>query len=539
MHISNVNPRNFSDLLKLILLSISTAFISTHSASGYSNEQQEIDTLLQLLSSQTTLATNTRLNADFVPGIINIMSGEEMQRKGFTNLWQVMGYMPGVQRTIDSTGMRTLTIRGISQSIGSGKIKLLLNNVTLNSSSSSTTGTFFDTPVHQIDRVEFIRGPGSAIHGEFAFAGVINVITKNEGQQYAAGTGSNEGASIHALKDFHDAANLYRASLNFSATQTHGENLDSGTDRTASGITGYAPGQVNNKKDAISAIVDLDFSDFKLLLQYQQSNRGDHFGINNYLPPANKQTVISDTIFAVQIGQTLDLNNKLSASWSLSHLKNLSEKNAQFLGVAESFGGVAGNDDIISNVDIQEQRNEASLNLIYRLDRHTLLTQLSYIDISIDQYQQFINLDPVTLLPDTMLNEFPAPINKGQGRKTSSLVLQDEYSIDDARTITAGLRYDHYDDIGDNVSPRIALVWILSKQNILKFQYAEAFRPPILLELNGAINASINPEIIISYTAITLSQISVPSKTRSPICLNPHNWGMLNTSHNTQFTIPK
>lgn len=496
MHISIVTPRDISVLLLRILLAISGLLFSIQSVADNTNEQQEINNLLQLLSQQTTLATNTRLNADFVPGIINIMAGEEMQRKGFLNLWQAMGYMPGVQRTTDSTGMRSLTIRGISQSIGSGKIKLLLNNVTLNSSSSSTSGTLFDTPVNQIERVEFIRGPGSAIHGEFAFAGVINVITKKQGEQYAAGIGSNDSASIHALKDFQHSDDLYHASFNFSATQTNGENLDSGTDKTATGITGYAPGLVNNKKDSISAIVDLQFSDLNFLLQYQQSNRGDHFGINNYLPPPHKQTVISDTVTAFKVAQTLDFSDQLSASWSLNHMINSSEKNAQFLGVAETFGGTTGNDDIVSNVDIQEQRNEASLNLIYRLDRHKLFTQLSHIDISIDQYQQFINLDPVTLLPDTMLNEFPTPIRKGQSRTTSSIVLQDEYEIDDTRTITAGLRYDNYDDIGGHVSPRIAYVWRLSQQNIIKFQYAEAFRPPILLELNGAINTSIDPEII-------------------------------------------
>ena len=33
-------------------------------------------------------------------------------------------------------------------------------------------------PVANIERIEVIRGPGSAIYGADAFAGVINVITK-------------------------------------------------------------------------------------------------------------------------------------------------------------------------------------------------------------------------------------------------------------------------------------------------------------------------------------------------------------------------
>lgn len=284
MHISNVKSRSMLAQLQLLVLQLSGLLFSPQSIADNASEQDDLNNLLELLTQQTTLATNTRLNADFVPGIINIMSGTDMQKKGFLNLWEAMGTMPGVQRTIDATGMRTLTVRGISQSIGSGKIKLLFNNVTLNSSSSSTSGTFFDTPVNLIERVEFIRGPGSAIHGEFAFAGVINVITKKQGEQYTAGIGSADYANIHAFKEFRHTEDLFHGSLNFSATQTNGETLDSGADRTATGITGYAPGQVNNKKDSISAIVELQFSDIDFLLQYQQSNRGDHFGINNYLP---------------------------------------------------------------------------------------------------------------------------------------------------------------------------------------------------------------------------------------------------------------
>lgn len=493
---SSVLPRSLPAPSQRLLLSLFGLIFSTLSIADNAEEQQEINNLLQLLQQQTTLATNTRLNADFVPGIINIMTGEEMRRKGFVNLWQAMAFMPGVQRTIDATGLRNLTIRGISQSIGSGKIKLLLNNVTLNSSSSTSSGTLFDTPVNQIERVEFIRGPGSAIHGEFAFAGVINVLTKKNGDQYSAGLGSNESANLQLLKSFSSSSDLVQGSFNISAFQANGEDLNSGPDRTITGITGYAPGQVNNKLDSISAILDLQVFDYDVIFQYQQSNRGDHFGFNNYLPPPAKQTIISDTATTLQITRSYEISELLTANWSLTHVNNHSEKNRQFLGVAETFGGTAADDDIVSNVDIQEQRNEARVGLIYQWNKHKIFSQFSYSDISVDKYQQFVNLDPATLLPDSILNEFPTPIRRGQSRTDSGLVLQDEYDFDDDRTITVGLRYDYYDDIGDHVSPRIAFVWRMSRQDIFKIQYAEAFRPPNLLEFNGAINGSIDPEII-------------------------------------------
>lgn len=477
-------------------LLIVLGLLATPVAASNTTDHQEIEKLLALLSEQTTLATQTRLNSDFVPGMMSIMSGEEMERKGFLTLWDAMGYLPGVQRSIDSSGMRSLTVRGVSQANGSAKVRLLLNNVVLNSSSTSSLGTLLDTPVKQIKTVEFIRGPGSAIHGEFALTGVINVITRNQGKLVAIGLGSDKGVSISGLMTFNQSSDPIYGSVNISANETDGEMIKSGKDRTPVGINGYAPGLINNKRDHFSAIVDLHISDLDLLIQYQQNNRGDYFGFRNYLPPPNKKTVISDTITTFNVGQKIELSDQLNATWSLNHSQNLSEKNTQFLGVAEIYSGLPSDNDIVSDLDIEEHRSEAKVNLKYTTGSHKLFTEYSFVDLSVKQYQQSINLDPITGLPDSTLNPVPTPVNSGQNRTTSSFVVQDEFEIDDYKTITAGFRYDKYDDIKNNVSPRIAFVWRLSQRNIFKAQYAEAFRPPTLLELNGAINGEIKPEII-------------------------------------------
>ncbi|MBT4299852.1 MAG: TonB-dependent receptor plug domain-containing protein, partial [Gammaproteobacteria bacterium] len=34
-------------------------------------------------------------------------------------------------------------------------------------------------PIEQVDRIEVIRGPGSVLYGEYAFSGVVNVVTRS------------------------------------------------------------------------------------------------------------------------------------------------------------------------------------------------------------------------------------------------------------------------------------------------------------------------------------------------------------------------
>jgi iron complex outermembrane receptor protein len=64
-----------------------------------------------------------------------------------------------------------------------------------------------------------------------------------------------------------------------------------------------------------------------------------------------------------------------------------------------------------------------------------------------------------------------------------SFFVQDEWCATEKATVTLGVRYDDYDDIGTNTSPRIATVYEISPTHLLKAQYAQAFRPPNYLEL--------------------------------------------------------
>ena len=85
-------------------------------------------------------------------------------------------------------------------------------------------------------------------------------------------------------------------------------------------------------------------------------------------------------------------------------------------------------------------------------------------------------------------------MDESQDRRAVSLVLQDEFRIDERLTLTSGLRYDDYEDIDSAFSPRIALVWRRSENHVFKSQFARAFRPPSLLETGGALESTIDPE---------------------------------------------
>jgi len=457
-------------------------------------EPDEMSQFLELLEQQTTLATKTRLNADFVPGMLSVLDAEQMERRGFRTVWEALASLPGVLASIDETGMRSVSVRGIGKLFEPGKVKLLLNGQALNASASATTGTVYDTPLEQVERIEFIRGPGSAVHGESAYAGVLNVITHKTGEQYTLGGDSANGANFSAIYSLGNRGSEFSGNINIAAVYSNGEDIQVESDGSAPGIPSYAPGPINNKRNMFSTFVDLNFGELNALFQLQQSNRGDYFGSSNLLPPDEKQTVISDTVFSAALSQPYSLGERLGGKWSLSLLNNDTEKNGLFLGVAEAFGGLGGEDDIRADSKLTERRIEADIDLQYDGEQHTLFSELSVSNVKVTESNRFINLDPNTNLPSPTYNEFPGPVDDSLDRGAVSLVLQDEYRISDRLTLTSGLRYDNYEDIASAVSPRIALVWRYSDNHVFKTQLARAFRPPSLIETGGRLEASIDPE---------------------------------------------
>ena len=475
--------------LILLLASIAGSAAAAEDGAG----QDELNQFMELLEQQTSLATQTRLNADFVPGIISVLTYEQMQRRGYRTLWEALASLPGVNATMNETGMLSISVRGVGGLFETGKIKLLMNGKSFNASASATTGTIYQTPVEQIERVELIRGPGSAVHGEFAYAGVLNVITRQQGEQYSVGVDSDSRASISALYSFAKPADDFRASINFAANDTRGQDVDSGADASSSGVSSYAPGPINNKRDFVSAIASIESGDLSALLQLQQGNRGDHFGANNLLPPDKKQTVISDSLLSADITGRFSVNEQLRGDWSVYLLRNSTEQNQLFLGTPENFGGLGNEDDIVSDSLLTEQRIEGRMRLLYALERHDLLAEVQLANLEVTGSERSINLDPDTMLPSDSMHEFPVPVDESDTRDSYSLVLQDEFHIDNRTTLTSGLRYDNYQDIGSNLSPRISLVWRKSDNQIFKIQLARAFSPPSLIESNGSIEPTINP----------------------------------------------
>ncbi len=115
------------------------------------------------------------------PAAIDIVTADQIQRFGYRTLAEAVSSLPGFQVTYDR-GYHRLQTRGF-QLPGDYNSRILLlidgHRVNENLQDYAGLGTDFLLDLDDVERIEVIRGPGSALYGTSAFFAVINVITKN------------------------------------------------------------------------------------------------------------------------------------------------------------------------------------------------------------------------------------------------------------------------------------------------------------------------------------------------------------------------
>ncbi|WIG97870.1 TonB-dependent receptor [Myxococcus sp. SDU36] len=153
--------------------------------------RSELEEDLALYSAEDTLALATRHEAAVrtVPAIGASFSQQQLRSLGARTVADVLDVVPGLSVSRDVQGFHRTAIRGLRND---AEVLFLLNGHRLNS--------FFDgkalmnLPVENLERVEVIRGPGSALYGAGAFLGVVNIVTDtSDGVRTAVSVGGYPG----------------------------------------------------------------------------------------------------------------------------------------------------------------------------------------------------------------------------------------------------------------------------------------------------------------------------------------------------------
>jgi iron complex outermembrane receptor protein len=137
--------------------------------------------LEDLMSIKVTSVSKREQNTSQAAAAIFVISRDDIRHSGALNIPDLLRMVPGLDVAQIDSGNWAISARGFNGQY-SNKLLVLIDGRTVYS--PIFAGVFWDSqnvPIGTIERIEVIRGPGSAVWGSNAVNGVINIITRSTG----------------------------------------------------------------------------------------------------------------------------------------------------------------------------------------------------------------------------------------------------------------------------------------------------------------------------------------------------------------------
>jgi len=487
---------------------LALAWIGT--AAAQPTEEEEL-ALAYGDQSTVSIATGRSQPLSKAPAAATVITAEEIAAMGATNIDEVLETVPGVH--VSRTAIRyiaTYVIRGVFNGQTNPQVLLLQNGIPLTTMFSGDKGAgWVGVPVENIARIEVIRGPGSALYGADAYAGVINIITKTAadtpGTEFGVRGGSFNSKDAWVQHGGKWGTMDVATYLNVGSTDGIKEiikaDAQTASDKTAGTHVSLAPGPVSTGYNAIDANLNLARDKWRLRAAYKLRDKlGTGAGINSALDPNSEGRVEEVT------GDISWSDPQFARNWSVGTLATLQyytftyPTNLQLLPPGAKVGGVISPNGLIGGPNSWDKQFRYSGNATYSgFDGHSLRLGIGHDDLDLYQTKTIKNYVLVagqTVVGPVMDYSFTNPFIKPQQRRIDYLYVQDEWNFKRDWTLTAGVRHDNYSDFGGTTNPRLALVWDATLDLTAKLLYGKAFRAPSFNEQYGinAVNLG-NPNI--------------------------------------------
>jgi len=465
------------------------------------------------------IATGRKQTVSQAPAVASIISAKTIRQIGARDIDEVLETVPGLHVSYSARGYNPIyQIRGISSN-ANPQVLMLINGIPItNIFGGDRSQAWGGMPVENISRIEVIRGPGSAVYGADAFAGTINIITKNATEIAGLEIGASAGSfdEYRGWLQYGGSVAGWNTAFSLQVLDTHGQHekidADFQTVLDSNPLLGtnasLAPGSVQLGRQSIDTRIDLSNDTWQIRLGYQQRKINAGAGLFEALDTAGEAN--SDRYNA----DLTYLNTDFSEHWDFkaqySFFNTVTRTNATLLPPGTNTGAGVFPNGVIGQPDVYERHNRIDLSSFYTgLKNHDIRVGTGFHHQDQYKIEEKKNYTPfgVTLIPLPSVidvsNSFP--FNQEKTRKIYYGFIQDAWDFAPDWTLTAGLRYDHYSDFGGTLNPRLALVWQTSYRLTSKLLYGRSFRAPSFAEqfnINNPVaigNPDLDPEVIDTY----------------------------------------
>jgi iron complex outermembrane receptor protein len=152
---------------------------SSEASAPESTGLDELD-LSRLIDPEVRSASLVAEPVSEAPAPVTVITSDMIEAIGARNLQEVLAaYVPGVTVVSDKNELN-VAMRGIYTD-SQQKMLVLVDGHRINSRLFSSAAPDFSIGIHpsKVQQIEVLRGPGSALYGNLALNGVINIVTKD------------------------------------------------------------------------------------------------------------------------------------------------------------------------------------------------------------------------------------------------------------------------------------------------------------------------------------------------------------------------
>lgn len=442
-----------------------------------------------------SIASGTETPLDKAAAITSVINADDIDAMGATDLDQVLESVPGLHvNHSDQAFSPKYVFRGITSS-NNAQALLLINGIPATTMMYGNRGTAWGgMPVKAIQRIEVIRGPGSALYGADAYSGVINITTKDPndivGQTIGGRAGSLDtyGGWLETGHQFGDIGVSFV--LEYQTTNgwddTIEEDAQTSFDETFGTDASLAPGPVNTGVDQLDARFEVGGDQWTFRAGVQdRSDLGTGPGVAQALDPEGQYS--SRRVNADYSYRWSDLADDLDVEMRLSYFNITQEpENDIVLYPPGAFGGDFP-DGLIGSPGYKENQARFDLSAVYRaIQNHRIHTGVGTLWADLYKVTERKNFNPDFTPKGAVVDvsDDPSEVWMPEEDRTNYYAfVQDEWKFAQNWQLVSGVRFDDYSDFGSTINPRAALIWATTDTITTKFLYGRAFRAPSLNEL--------------------------------------------------------
>ncbi len=464
----------------------------------------ELETDALNLEQVVVTGTRTQHHIKNVPIRTEVISKNSIKNKNAINLFQALENIPGIRVENQCQACNFTMVR--MQGLGAEHTQVLLNGQPMYSGLAGVYGLQQMTTL-DVERIEVVKGAGSALYGSSAVAGAINIITsepsfvpstKAEVQIGNFNTNIMSISSSMRNEKGNLGLNVYAQRKSEGVIDATGEGLTHAEVKKKDGISDRVASKLNNLGFALHADKPF-FKDDKLILRgkmLSENRAGGMIDNDYYKNPFTDGTENIETdryeaelSYEKRLGKNKELN--FSAAY-VNHNRNAT--NDSYLNdYMDTHGGDTPDLLTMRPYIAKENSFNSALTFTSKWGNHNFLAGVQAYLTDYNETGLYVVVDEES--------SYLGKSYKSTGEKFArefGAFMQDEWNITDKLTVVPGIRFDYHksgekynssekvfdkefpatDFEQNSFNPRLAIKYNVLPSLILRANVGTGFRAP-------------------------------------------------------------